>query len=189
MIRIETKLIPAEERRKIPRRVSGERREGDAQKISEALAEHGRIALRVHGTSMLPWVKPGDVALIRRSETSNVRYGDIVLFRRESHIYVHRIVEKNGPLHAERFTAKGDAHPTADGVLEQGELLGRVVRLYREGMRIDLDSPGQLALGLLIARLSQSGHFWYPVARFAAGVGRPVWRLLASLRAPGEVPR
>lgn len=175
--------------RKGSRQIGGERREGDAQRISEALAQHGRIALRVHGTSMLPWVKPGDVALIRRTDNSGVRLGDVALYRRDNHIYVHRIVSKTGSWHSAKLTAKGDAHPTSDGMLEQGELLGRVVRLYRDGSRIDLDSSTQLALGLLIARLSRGSHFWYPVARVATFIGRPIRRLLLSFRAPDEVPQ
>lgn len=175
--------------RKVDRRIGGERREGDAQYITEALARHGRIALRVQGTSMLPWVKPGDVALIRRVDNSGVRFGDVALYRRGNHIFVHRIVDKSGSWHSAKLTAKGDAHPESDGELEQGELLGRVVRLYRSGARIDLDSPAQLALGLLIARLSLSSNYWYPMARVAALIGRPIRRLLVFFRAPDEVPQ
>jgi hypothetical protein len=176
--------------RKSSRRVSGERRIEDARHISEALAKHGRIALRVHGTSMLPWVRPGDVALIRRADDGGgVRFGDIALFLRANHIYVHRIVDKRGPWHSEKLTAKGDAHSHTDGELEQGELLGRVVRLYRNGSRIDLDSPAQLALGLLIARISQNGHFWYPLARVVSLVDRMVRRGFSPFRAPDEIPQ
>ena len=174
--------------RKSTRRVGGERREEDAHHIAEALAKHGRIALRVHGTSMLPWIRPGDVALIRHTDNAGVRFGDVALFRRANHIYVHRIVDKRGPWHSEKLTAKGDAHSHADGELKQGELLGRVVRLYRRGSRIDLDSPAQLALGLLIARISQNGHFWYPLARIVSLAGRTVRRASAPFRAPNEIP-
>jgi hypothetical protein len=175
--------------RKGSRRIGGERREEDARNIAEAISRHGRIALRVHGTSMLPWVRPGDVALIRRADDSGVRFGDVALYRRDNHMYVHRIVRKSGPWHSEKLTAKGDAHPTSDGVLKHGELLGRVIRLYRNGTRIDLDSPSQLALGLLIARISQNSHFWYPLARVASFLGRSMRRLLAPFRSPDEVPQ
>jgi hypothetical protein len=87
------------------------------------------------------------------------------------------------------LTVKGDAHSHTDGELEQGELLGRVVRLYRNGSRIDLDSPAQLALGLLIARISQNGHFWYPLARVVSLVDRMVRRAFSPFRAPDEIPQ
>jgi hypothetical protein len=77
--------------------------------------------------------------------------------------------------------SKGDAHPTADGILEEQELLGRVVRIYRKGRRIDLEAPGQLALGLFISQLSLHNRFWYPLAKFLAIVTRPARRLLHAL--------
>lgn len=174
-------MVRSVERRKGTKPTSGERRVGDAVRIAEAMKRHGRISLRVQGTSMLPWVRPKDIALIRQTAIENVRCGDIVLFRRENHLFVHRIVEKRGSLEAAQLLSKGDAHPTGDGVVEKQELLGRVVRIYRHGRRIDLDAPGQLALGLFISQLSLHNRFWYPLARFLAIVTRPARRLMQML--------
>jgi len=162
-------------------RVGGERRIDDALRIADALQRSGRISLRVHGTSMLPWVRPSDIALIRQTSIENVRCGDVVLFRRENHLFVHRIVEKRGSLDASQLFSKGDAHPSSDGVVLEQELLGRVVRIYRDGRRIDLDAPRQLALGLFISQLSLYSRFWYPLAKFVAVVTRPVRRLVNAL--------
>jgi signal peptidase I len=163
------------------KRVGGERRADDVQQIAGALKRHGRISLRVHGTSMQPWMRPKDIALIRKISIENVRCGDVVLFRRENHLLVHRIVEKRGSPNAAQLFSKGDAHPTSDGAVQEQELLGRVVRIYRGGRRIDLDAPRQLALGLFISQLSLHSRFWYPLAKFAAMVTRPVRRLISAL--------
>jgi hypothetical protein len=171
-----------EDRRQGTRGGKGERRTEDAARIADALKRRGRISLRVHGTSMQPWVQPGDIALVRQASLENVRCGDVVLFRRENHLLVHRIVEKRGSLEAAEFFAKGDAHPDSDGRVQEKELLGRVVRLYRGQKRIDLEAPGHLALGLLISQFSLRSRVWYPVARFLAAVTRPVRRVLQSLR-------
>lgn len=167
----------------------GERRNGDAAKIAAALERHGRVSLLVQGASMLPWVRPGDIARIRKVSMDAIRCGDVVLFRRENRLFVHRIIEKGGAMDAAAFRAKGDAHPTCDGMVEQQELLGRVVRLYRRGRRIDLDAPVQLALGLLISQLSLRSRFWYPLARLAAIVTRPMRRLLHGLQPSGDLVR
>src|SRR5438045_5815876 len=90
-------------------RVGGERRADDVVRIADALKRHGRITLCVHGTSMQPWVRPKDIALIRQTSIENVRCGDVVLFRRENQLFVHRIVEKRGSLHAAQLFSKGDA--------------------------------------------------------------------------------
>src|SRR6267378_6322158 len=168
-------------RREETKRVGGERRAGDGARIADALKRRRRIALRVQGTSMLPWVRLQDIALIRQIPIENVRCGDIVLFRRENHLFVHRIVKKQGSLEAAQFLSKGDAHPAPDGILEEQELLGRVVRIYRHSRRIDLDAPGQLALGLFISQLSLHSRFWYPAARLAALATRPARRWLHAL--------
>ncbi len=162
-------------------RAGGEGRSDDVLRITEALGRRGRIFLRVHGTSMQPWVRPKDIALIRRISIENVRCGDVVLFRRELRLFVHRIVEKRGSLNAAQLFSKGDAHPASDGVVEEQELLGRVMRIYRNGRRIDLDAPRQLALGLFISQLSLHSRFWYPFAKFAAAVTRPARRLMNAL--------
>jgi signal peptidase I len=177
------------ERRTAIKRGGAERRNGDAAKVAAALERSGRVALLVQGTSMLPWVRPGDIARIRKVSMDAIRCGDVVLFCRENHLFVHRIVEKGGALNAAAFRAKGDAHPTCDGLVEQQELLGRAVRIYRGGRRIDLDAPGQLALGLLISQLSLRSRFWYPLARLAAIVTRPVRRLLPAMQPSGELAR
>jgi signal peptidase I len=169
--------------------VVGERRVGDAVNIAEALERRGRVTLRVQGTSMLPWVRPGDIASVRRVPLDTVRCGDVVLFRRKSQLFVHRVIEKRGALGAAQFRAKGDAHTRCDGLVEQQELLGRVVRLYRRGRRIDLDAPGQIALGLLISQLSLRSRFWYPLARFAAIVTRPMRHLLYALQPSDQIAR
>ena len=172
----------ASERRSEQKRVEGERRAGDTARIRERLLAKGRVCLRVRGSSMLPWVRPGDVAIIRRGSADVARCGDMVLFQRDSRLFVHRLIEKRGEYPGERFLVKGDAHPQPDGRMGSEEILGRVVRIYRGGRRIDLDSPRQLALGVLISRISARLPIWYVLTRAAANVSYPARRILQALR-------
>jgi signal peptidase I len=169
--------------------IGGERRTSDAQGVAGALQSHSRVVLRVYGASMLPWVRPGDVVVIHSASPDTVRCGDVVLFRRSDSLYVHRIVEKRGLRRGARFLAKGDANPHADGIIGQEEILGRVVNLYRGNRLIDLDSPGQLMLGLLIAQFSRSSSLGYLLTRVASGVARPARRLLHVLAPSSALPR
>ena len=161
---------------------TGERRREDARQIAEALAKRGRIALRVHGTSMLPWVRPGDIALIHKAGPGSVRFGDVALLHHGERILVHRIVQKQGSFEREAFLSKGDALSNPDAKCREAQLLGRVVRVLRNGKRIDLEAPGQLALALLIAKLSPVSRFWYPVPRLLAYTTRPMRRQLVLFR-------
>jgi len=177
------------ERRSGASGIGGERRASDARVVAEALQYRGQVALRVYGTSMLPWVRSGDVAMIHNVSLDTVRCGDVVLFRRGDRLYVHRIVEKRGWRGGARFLAKGDANPHADGVIGQEEILGRVVNLYRGTRLIDLDSPGQLMLGLLIAQFSRRCSLGYLLTRLASGLARPARRVLHVLAPSSALSR
>jgi len=167
-----------------PSLIGGERRLDDIVQIAKLLEQQGRVYLRVHESSMLPWVRPGDVALIRCAAIDEMRCGDVVLFKRESRLFVHRLVEKHGTPGDTQFLAKGDAHPRPDGIVDRGLVLGRVVRLYRGDKQINLDSPRQLALARIISRLSRRSAYWYPIARRVALAAQSLRRIFSSLWAP-----
>jgi len=155
----------------------GERRKEDINAIARALADHGRISLRVRGSSMLPWVRPADIAVIRRAGVADVRCGDVVLIHRDQRLFVHRLVKKHGSLESAKFTAKGDAHPGDDGMIHGQEILGRVMKIYRGNRQIDLDEPRHLAMGILISQFSRMSAYWYPFVRFAAVITQPLRRI------------
>jgi hypothetical protein len=138
---------------------------------------------------MLPWMRPGDISRVRRASIENVRCGDLVLFRWHERLFVHRIVDERVKLGVRQVSAKGDAHPEADGWLGKDELLGRVVCIYRGARRIQLETPSQVALGRVIAQLSLWSRFWYPAARFAMLTSRPVRRQVSQWLASTEAIR
>jgi hypothetical protein len=162
-------------------RPTGERRREDPRIIARALEKRGRLALRVRGTSMLPWVRPGDIAIIRKTEGGGVCFGDVALLVQGERLLVHRIVGKDGDGELQEFLAKGDAHLNADGAFRKDQVLGRVVRIFRNGKRINLDEPRQRTLGALRARISLLSRLWYPAARIVAVTTRPMRRLLAMV--------
>lgn len=163
--------------------VAGERRRDDAGIITRALVTQGRISLRVRGSSMLPWVRPGDIAVIRRAGVMDVRCGDVVLLHRENRLFVHRLVKKHGSLESTTFSAKGDAHPGDDGVIEKQEILGRVMKIYRGKRQIDLDQPRHLAMGILISQFSRQSAYWHPFVRIAVVLTLPLRRIWQATRA------
>lgn len=168
-------------RLKIEGRPTGERRREDSRIIAQALEKRGRLALRVRGMSMLPWVRPGDIAIIRKTECESMRFGDVALLAQGEGLLVHRIVGKCGDGEVQELLAKGDAHLNGDGAFRKDQVLGRVVRILRNGKRINLDEPRQRALGALRARISLSSRLWYPAVRIVAVTTRPMRRLWAMV--------
>jgi hypothetical protein len=124
---------------------TGERRKADAEHIADALKRRGRIAMHVRGTSMLPLVRPGDVALIRRDKLENMRSGDVVLMQRGDHLIAKRIGEdedSGARISGEEMLGGGVDGQNVGGRGqhrgEQQECLGKIVRVRREKEKIEL---------------------------------------------------
>lgn len=100
----------------------------------DALRSSGCLRLRVNGWSMLPSVRPGDTVLIERVNGNEISEGDIVLFGRDRRLFVHRVVKRKTQT---GLVTRGDSMRVSDPVLQENELLGKVVLLWRNGSRIE----------------------------------------------------
>jgi hypothetical protein len=145
-----------EERRK-NRSGSGERRKADTERIVDELKRRGRTAIHVRGASMLPLVRPGDVALIRRDKLENMRSGDVVLMQRGDHLIAKRIGEDEdsggaGISGEEMLGGGADGQNATEGGQELGrqgdqqELLGKIVRVRRVKEKKTAEAGGSVAL-------------------------------------------
>ncbi|MGA2482435.1 MAG: S24/S26 family peptidase [Candidatus Acidiferrales bacterium] len=150
-----------------------------AERTAKHVARGGRVCLRVHGVSMLPWVRPRDIVVVRGTQLEAIRCGDLVLFARHGRLFVHRVVEKRDLAWNSHLLAKGDSHPKPDDPIHAEELLGRVVRIHRGKRRIDLDTPWESFKSSLITFISGRGGSWYPVGKLAAMTMSPIRRLAA----------
>ena len=90
-----------------------------AERTAKHVARGGRVCLRVHGVSMLPWVRPRDIVVVRGTQLEAIRCGDLVLFARHGRLFVHRVVEKRDLAWNSHLLAKGDSHPKPDDPIQQ----------------------------------------------------------------------
>lgn len=88
-----------------------------------------------------------------------VKAGDVVLFERDERYFVHRLLERMSASGA--LITKGDALDGADAPVLEEQFLGRAIRIHRGRRYIDLESPGIIALGCLLARLSRLSPLVY----------------------------
>jgi len=102
----------------------------------EVLRSSGMLRLRVMGWSMLPAVWPGDTLVVERVGGDVVSAGDIILFSRHQRLFAHRVVAKEG-IGAAGILTRGDAMPQADPPVADGDLLGRVCAILRNGKHIE----------------------------------------------------
>lgn len=136
------------------------------EKVAAALRTRGRAYLSVLGSSMFPWLRPGDILWVCWTDFRQVSPGMVVLFAREGRLIVHRVIRKRATASGPALITKGDFVPRADAPVMPDELLGRVAWIQRGQRRIDLESRPKKVWGLLFARVSPSTRFWFSLARF-----------------------
>lgn len=109
----------------------------DRLSAEEALAQKGIFATTVEGVSMRPLLK-GRVDTVRIAPiTAPLKKYDVVLFRREGQLVLHRIVAIQG----EQYAIRGDNCIGCD-LVSQGQILGIMTHFTRKGKQLCVDSPG-----------------------------------------------
>jgi hypothetical protein len=107
------------------------------------LRKHGKYASQSKGTSMRPWLRPGDSLFVEAAKESALVAGDILLYwspgptPEEDHLVCHRMVSRSQTAAGipSTYVTKGDANSRLER-FENGrryEVLGRVVAVSRDG--------------------------------------------------------
>jgi signal peptidase I len=128
--------------------------DGAADLAVQVLHAKGSVRMGVLGSSMLPAIRPFDVLLLRRA-TRAPAIGEIVLFRRGSRFFVHRVVDRDG----DSLVTQGDALGEPDPPIDRAGVLGRVVRVVR-GRRV-LRPARQAGRVAALFRRSDSAARWF----------------------------
>ncbi len=132
--------------------------------IQEVLDKGGEFRLYPRGVSMLPTIREGRDSVVLSPATPPYRRGDILLYRRDSGIFVlHRVVkaEKDGTL-----TMRGDNQYYKERGI-RGDQVIAVVRRYFRGEREILTA----SLSSRLARARRTAT--YPLRRiWRAGLRR-----------------
>ena len=119
--------------------------------VPDVLAREGSAWVRESTDSMAPLVRAGDRLLLAPIDRRSVRGGDLVAFRGDARLIVHRVVARGRA----GVVTKGDALPSRDTEVPWTELVGRVVSLTDVRGRVhDLGSPAWSLVGRLVGRLS-----------------------------------
>jgi signal peptidase I len=96
--------------------------------ISEELLRNGvNVRIATRGSSMFPLIRTGDRITI--SPDTDMKIGDLVVFRRNGAMVCHRLVkifEKEGTTH---YQTRGDTVWGLDDPVLRHELLGKVIKI------------------------------------------------------------
>jgi signal peptidase len=96
------------------------------------------VRFRAPGTSMHPTIRHGDVITVGPVAPSNLKRGDIILYRCQSNCIAHRVVRIEERYGRElTFIVRGDASTSYDAPVKPEQVLGKVVCLERDHQIID----------------------------------------------------
>ena len=90
---------------------------------------------------MYPSIREGELITVGPVEASDVKLGDIVLYRSERGLIAHRVVEI-ASRDSREFRLQGDASLSCDRPVAAEQILGRVVGVQRNGRSVGLASRG-----------------------------------------------
>lgn len=82
--------------------------------------------------SMWPALKKGDLVLMEGVEKSELKTGDIVVYRNKKGFTIHRIIEIN----EKTLKTKGDANNISDSSIKYEDIVGRTVNISGKPFRI-----------------------------------------------------
>ncbi len=117
----------------------GARRKGNEMDLEKLLMEGRIIRIQTTGYSMYPMLVPGrDEVILKNADPSQLKRGDVVLYRRENSILVlHRIWKKE----KDTFYMVGDNQMELEGPLRADQMRGVLVGFVRRGKEISVSNP------------------------------------------------
>ena len=90
--------------------------------------------LRVATGSMWPTIHPGDRVLIKGIAPQELALGDLVVFKRNGELILHRLLGKE----ATQVLTAGDCAKIFDPLVDNEDVVGKVVTLKRHGQNVPL---------------------------------------------------
>jgi len=141
----------------------------------EILTRGALLRFRARGSSMRPFIESGDVILIEPLDSTKVRSGDVVFYRRvDGGLTAHRLVKINHSEGSTILTMKGDALDYSDPPVSPEQVLGRVISVEKDGHNVKLDTG--------ISRLlTRTWALTSPMSRWLHPILRKLWRLHSRL--------
>ena len=142
--------------------------------FEDILLNGSDLRVRVTGRSMMPFLKGGEVLMLRQMPCTSLKKGDLILYRDKNDLPVlHRIIQKTkGDDGTFRFLTKGDALMGFDEEIHGGSVLGKVLLIERpeqagKTKHIDMNSLFYRCMNLSIA---VAGFFKAQTCFFLSGV-------------------
>ena len=116
------------------------------------LDENHLLRIRMHGFSMYPFLKAGDVGIVDKCLADQLRIGDIVVFKSQQKLIAHRLIAIKDENKQTLYVAKGDKNKFVDATFPAEALFGKIISIERNGKLIEIDSKSMKLKSLLVLK-------------------------------------
>jgi len=126
---------------------------------TELLSQGTTVRFRPTGRSMYPSIREGELITVEPVVASDVTLGDIVLYRSERGLIAHRVVGTSptqSSVLSPHYFLRGDSSLSCDETVTPEQILGRVIRVQRNGRSLALATRG--------------AKMWHKARRLASGL-------------------
>lgn len=105
--------------------------------LKSSINKDGWLTLPAYGNSMFPYIQQGDKCKFTPCEPASIKKGDVILFLSEKgKLVAHRFVQKKTINNKRIFLFKGDTNLGMDQPIEEGKILGRLLSIEKQKMKI-----------------------------------------------------
>ena len=119
------------------------------------------VEFTCEGTSMLPVMKEGDDILVRRTPVDQLWFGDLVTYEENGRFITHRFLFAWLKQNQEVLIVKPDNRLKFDNQLPISRLVGKVVRIFREGQTVEIETKSWRYASWMIGIMSLTEGLLY----------------------------
>ena len=132
------------------------KKENVAFSLLEERIESGKIFdFEVSSNSMSPLLEPGDTVSVNKAKLQDLQKGDIIVYRANENLCVHRYIYKFKKDEYSGFIAKGDNTYCFDQLpISMEQLVGKVISIRKNKKTIDLERTSWRIINYLLASIS-----------------------------------
>jgi len=121
----------------------------------DELSKKGMLRIKVNGNSMWPFLRNGDIVIVRNVDFEKVSVGDIVLTDIGNNMLCHRVFSKRGNF----IVTKADTFIGFDPMISKEGLIGKVIAKEKSGKIYNLDELLSYRIRFFIPRISIISSF------------------------------
>jgi L-amino acid N-acyltransferase YncA/signal peptidase I len=133
--------------------------------LEEVTKTKGGFCIRAFGTSMVPIISPGDLLYITPVSVDSIRVGHILAIKIDSKIIIHRLIKLIKEDQRTTLILKGDFLSFPDPPQDIKTLLGRVTKIDKGWIVLDLEKRYHQVWSFFFAKFSQRFNFPPPWIR------------------------